>query len=93
MGSNYQFDRATFIRALAEWCGEDYNPLVAFPDKTGFSNVAYLYDKNCRDIIEESYSLIAHLQNAVHCPVVIFAEAPEYAPETAYTCKQWLNSL
>lgn len=92
MNSNYSFDRTEFILALQEWCGDRFNPLVGFPGKDGFSNVAYLYDDNYLELREDSVLLMQAIQAKLGVPVVVFAEPLNRKTGVALHCNEWLSS-
>lgn len=91
MASNYVFRREDFLQALKEWFNGRYDPKVSFPDGKGFGNVAYLYDNNYEQIIEEDYQMMSFLQSKLNMPVVVFAEPLSRMKEPALTCDEWLN--
>jgi len=89
--SSYSFNRKKFIKALQEWCGGRFNPLVGFPEKDGFLNVAYLYDDDYMELRENSELLMQVLQSKLHVPVVVFTEPVDKAKGTELHCDEWLS--
>lgn len=83
-------NRADFLRALNEWCAGRYSPLVGFPDKKGFQNVAYLYDENYEDLIENSRQIMDSVQRLIGTPVVVLS-FPLSMAKDAYPLKTWLS--
>lgn len=86
----YKMNRAEFISALEEWCGDEYAPLVGFPDQGGFGNVAYVYDQKHKEMLDRVHELTAFLYKKLNMPVVVFIEHPKMAfNQTVLTIKQW----
>lgn len=93
MTSSYTFNRVEFIKALQGWCNGRYNPKIAFPDKDGYQNVAYLYDDSHEEIKEKSRQMMSALYEKLGIPVMVFVEAPDRITNTALTCNEWLNLM
>ena len=89
--SSHSFDRVEFIHALQEWCGDRFDPLVRFPGKGGFQNVAYLYSKDYAELIENGTQLMEFIQRKLKMPVVVFAEPLDRASGIAMKCDDWLK--
>ena len=91
MQSQHKISRPEFLNALNRWCRGRFNPKVAFPDSTGFANVAYLYDEHHEELLELAVDLMDYLQGQLHCPVMVFVEAPDRAYDIALTCSEWIK--
>ena len=89
--SSYRFNRTEFIKALQQWCGERYKPKVAFPERDGFSNVAYLYEDHYKDIIEDIPLLEQYLQKELKVPVVLLVNPMSMSRDNAMYCSEWLD--
>lgn len=83
-------NRADFLRALKEWCAGKYSPLVGFPGKGGFHNVAYLYDDHYAELIENSHQIMQSIQGKIGTPVVVLSFPREMAKD-AYPLERWLS--
>lgn len=88
-----RIDRKACLEVIAEWFKGKDSPLVAFPDKTGFHNVVYLYQDNAVTMYDEIVSLMAKVYKKTGVPVMIFIDPPDRAPKTAYTLDEWLKVM
>lgn len=86
-------DRKRCLKIIQEHFEGKDQPLVAFPDKTGFPNVVYLYSDNALEMYDEIAQLMASASVKLKTPVVMFVEHPSRAPQMAFTCAKWLKSM
>jgi hypothetical protein len=95
MVNTYIFNRVDFIRALKEWCKDEFNPKVAFPSKEGYQNVAYLYDDKADELVERGRQLMEFLYSKLNMPVMVFSHPMNrlHPTTTALTCDEWLKVI
>lgn len=84
-------NRHECLKLINKWFAGKKNPLVSFPDKTGFPNVVYLYDNDALTMKDEVANITAHASFTLKTPVMIFIEPLYMAPEDALSITKWLE--
>lgn len=88
-----RIDRKACLEVIHQWFEGKDSPLVAFPDKTGFHNVVYLYHDDAVNMYDEIVRLMARVYKTIGVPVMIFIDPIDRAPRTAYTLDEWLKVM